>query len=674
MILAKIISVIFALSLILNPIVDTIEEQTTTEPLKLTEINIPNTQETIPNQNVEVISIERKNSKNSDKTTQTNTNSNTQTDENSFISALNQEKIDKNLLNKINSKTKATTENIQRVLVLTNNQISEGSLKMKLHKNSLYLGTINNVVGIDLDLTDLEALIDLSNHPNVNMIIENPVLHIATQDSTVIINSNDLNQLNVSDTFINGSGNSVCLLDTGVDYTHPDLQNHIILGPDYVNGDGDPMDDHGHGTHLAGIVHAVAPEANIVAIKVCDGSKNCGGWEMIQGINWCSGNKATYTISSVSMSISDGSVYNNSTCPTWMDTELNNAYSNNLFIVASSGNEGSSLGVSYPACSPYTISVGATTKLDAISTITNKGPNLDLLAPGSAINSTKLGGGYELRSGTSTATPHVVAAALLLKQFRSLHGFSTDINTLKDILKSTGVIIDSWPRIDILAATADYGTCNLNSDCGTDGFIGNDYCSLNNVWDTYRTYTCNNPGTATSSCSYTENNQTKEVCTAGCNLGACLPDSDSDGYEDSIDCAPNNASIHPNATEICNLVDDNCNNQTDENSCPDLSISSCELVSQNPATNDWVMFKVVLNNTGFSTAENIYWKMDTDSPEQNQIFGPFSLNVGEHVNIYPEYKYNSTGTYNPTFIVDFDGLIIEENELNNQASIPVTII
>jgi len=218
------------------------------------------------------------------------------------------------------------------------------------------------------------------------------------------------------------------------------------------------------------------------------------------------------------------------------------------------------------------------------------------------------------------------------------------------------------------------GECNVSSDCGTDGLLGNDYCSGDEVWDTYRTYTCNNPGTPSSTCSYSDNDKLKETCIDNCNNGICVFDKDNDGFYDDADCNDTDANVNPNATEACNRVDDNCNNETDENVCADLNIESYEYYwPQNPVANNWVMFKIVLRNIGYEPTDNIYWTMNTDSADRNPEHGPFSLAVDEFVNIYPQYKYSLAGSYNPKFIVDYLDLVVERNESNNEVVIPVTI-
>ncbi|MBW2984135.1 S8 family serine peptidase [Candidatus Woesearchaeota archaeon] len=173
------------------------------------------------------------------------------------------------------------------------------------------------------------------------------------------------------------------------------------------------------------------------------------------------------------------------------------------------------------------------------------------------------------------------------------------------------------------------GECSLASDCGTDGYLGNDYCNGNDVWGTYRTYACNDPGLPNSSCSYNDADQSKETCTYTCLVGACIS--------------------------------------------PDLTIKSSKVLTPTPAAGSWTTFQIVLENIGDVIAGNIYWVLDTDSAEDNPSFGPFDLDPGKTVDIYPVVKYTSAGTYAPVFTVDYNNTIQEYNETNNQITIPVTV-
>jgi hypothetical protein len=139
--------------------------------------------------------------------------------------------------------------------------------------------------------------------------------------------------------------------------------------------------------------------------------------------------------------------------------------------------------------------------------------------------------------------------------------------------------------------------CSNNSDCGTDGYIGNSFCKndSNDVFQKYITYTCNNPGTCHSSCSSSETIKLKEACNCfgKCHEGTCVKkcvDNDLDSYDNCnpgeifddgnpIDCDDNNSSIHPDAVELCNGIDDNCNGRVDEGCGCDSIPPAVDLIS-----------------------------------------------------------------------------------------------
>src|SRR3989338_4083334 len=105
---------------------------------------------------------------------------------------------------------------------------------------------------------------------------------------------------------LTGMNQTICIIDTGVNYTHPDLGGcygnnsatsscKVIGGYDFVNGDDNPMDDNGHGTHVAGIaagsgnMTGIAPDAKIVAVKVLDSTGSGSDANVIAAIRWCTG-------------------------------------------------------------------------------------------------------------------------------------------------------------------------------------------------------------------------------------------------------------------------------------------------------------------------------------------------------------------------------------------------
>ena len=124
-------------------------------------------------------------------------------------------------------------------------------------------------------------------------------------------------------------------------------------------------------------------------------------------------------------------------------------------------------------------------------------------------------------------------------------------------------------------------TCDENSDCGTNGLVGDLFCQSGDVYRDYRTFSCLLPGTSASFCSNNDVAQLTEDCVFGCSNGACLTstcvDGDSDGYDTCnpgqigddglpVDCNDNNTLVNPGALEVCNGIDDDCDGVVDEGS------------------------------------------------------------------------------------------------------------
>jgi len=273
-------------------------------------------------------------------------------------------------------------------------------------------------------------------------------------------------------------------------------------------------------------LRGVAPDAELVALKVC-GPIGCWGSDMIAGVDWCNSKSSTYNIVATTMSIGDSGEYDSATCPTWMDSAINTAHNLGIAVTVASGNDYYSNGISYPACSPNAISVGSTTKADDISGFTNTGILLDLLAPGSSIYSTIIGGGYATHSGTSMAAPHVAGAIALAKEYAPL----ALPDQIEEVLKRSGIPITDhsgliFPRIDLLAAW-NYDECSSNSDCGTDGYTGDLFCQNGDVWQDYTTYTCELDVYCLDSTAPKLIEECEHGCTEGrckieiCNFGKC---------------------------------------------------------------------------------------------------------------------------------------------------------
>ncbi len=216
---------------------------------------------------------------------------------------------------------------------------------------------------------------------------------------------------------ITGAGVKIAILDTGIDYNHPDLDINYSGGDNFITLDvnnHDPMDDsyNSHGTHVAGVIAAefdgagvvgVAPEASIYAVKVLDGAGFGSISSIVAGIEWAIANQVD--IVNMSMGVASNSQLLSDACAA--------ADAAGILVVAAAGNNYGGA-VLYPAALPSVVAVGATTIYDEISSISPVGPEMELTAPGLNVYSTQAGGSYGFLGGTSQAAPHVSGLAALL--------------------------------------------------------------------------------------------------------------------------------------------------------------------------------------------------------------------------------------------------------------------
>lgn len=246
-----------------------------------------------------------------------------------------------------------------------------------------------------------------------------------------------------------GAWIKIGVIDTGIDYTHEDLDDNYAGGWDFVFNDEDPFDDNwnSHGTHVAGVIAAedngfgvvgVAPEADIYAIKVLDGAGfGLLSW-IIAGLEWAVDNH----LDIVNLSL-EGQHYQS------LQDACNNAYNAGVLLVAAGGNTYGN-GLRYPAAYDSVIAATATDSLDIKAYFSPVGTGVELAAPGLNILSTCSltqqscadSGGYRVLSGTSQAAPHISGTAALL--------LSTD---LQDI-NGDGIInsVDVRPALQNTAA------------------------------------------------------------------------------------------------------------------------------------------------------------------------------------------------------------------------------
>ena len=206
-----------------------------------------------------------------------------------------------------------------------------------------------------------------------------------------------------------GSGVTAFVIDTGVDYANSDFGGRASSGYDAVDHDGDAMDEHGHGTHVAGTIagdlYGLAKDADIVAVRVLDANGSGTTEGVVEGIDWVTQNHSGPSVAN--MSLGGGK-----------DQALDDAVAASIasgvtYGVAAGNDYGADACMSSPAASPDAITVAASDNTDALASFSNIGTCVDIIAPGVDIVSDAPGGGSATMSGTSMATPHVVGAAAL---------------------------------------------------------------------------------------------------------------------------------------------------------------------------------------------------------------------------------------------------------------------
>jgi subtilisin family serine protease len=323
-----------------------------------------------------------------------------------------------------------------------------------------------------------------------------------------------INAPQVHDLGLDGSGFAVAILDTGIDAAHPFVAGRVVEeacfssdGTDQTALCGDGSTDQtgsgsasinvtpctnaagnnicDHGMHVAGIAAGdgdaqgapgpgVAPGADIIAIQVFtrfddNVQTNCANNnrpspcvlsfvdDQIAALEYIALTLAApYDIASVNMSLGGGQ--NFTTC----DTDDRTAWVNalralNIATVVASGNRGFDNAINQPACISTAVAVGATNNFDGVAGFSNRGPLLDLFAPGVDIRSSVDDDGFGFKQGTSMAAPHVAGAWAVIRQ-----AFPTmSVGDVLDLLTTTGVPIDYFstgtgfittPRLDLYAA------------------------------------------------------------------------------------------------------------------------------------------------------------------------------------------------------------------------------
>jgi len=385
------------------------------------------------------------------------------------------------------------TEKIVNIISIANIQNHKNQL-LSIHKNAkediskilgkddlfseIFLRDFVDVFnGISIKNISYEFIQRIKNLPYVKTVIPNYKISVTLDESTPLINADDL--WKIEDAYgrnITGKGIKIAILDTGVDYTHPDLKDNYIQQGSYdiINNDTDPMDDNDHGTHCAGIICGkgissnfqyigVAPDAKYYAIKILNENGDGNFETYLSGMEKAldPNSDGDYSDHSDIISLSFGTDE-----PGRPDDQfckvIDNIVEAGVIVVAAAGNRGpESNTITSPGCALKSICVGSTDKHDVIASSSSRGPVVwdgnymikpDMVAPGVSITSTKNGGGYIIKSGTSMAAPHVTGAAALILQANPDYNPEKVKQVLKENAKNLGYDPNTQGsgRIDVL--------------------------------------------------------------------------------------------------------------------------------------------------------------------------------------------------------------------------------
>lgn len=261
-----------------------------------------------------------------------------------------------------------------------------------------------------------------------------------------------------------GAGVVVAVLDTGVDVDHPFLAGHLLPGVDLVDGDLDPSDEadgidqdldghadsaYGHGTFVSGIVRQIAPDAQILPIRVLDAEGQGDLHAVIDGIDYAVANGAD--VINMSFGLDTAHKYKA------LEKALKRAKKADVVVVAAAGNDGDEE-KSFPSAMPDVVSVTALDQASTdVATYATRGKWVKVAAPGADIVSSTADDRYATWSGTSMAAPVVSGSLALLSQ----HVADTDVKKrVEPLLKSCRKLGEkNW---------ADHGGLDLTAALGLD--------------------------------------------------------------------------------------------------------------------------------------------------------------------------------------------------------------
>lgn len=272
-----------------------------------------------------------------------------------------------------------------------------------------------------------------------------------------------------------GAGVTVAVLDTGVDFNHPELAGHLLPGHDFVDDDTDASEvgnaqenlAFGHGTHVAGLVALSAPEAMILPIRVLDPNGFGNIWVLAEAIEFALNpdgdpntqdgadvinlSLSTFEKSNLLRDVLKAAICEEQEHDSDDDFPCFRLDGSGVVIAAAAGNSGDD-DREYPAGFGLKglLAVGALTPEDKPASFSNRGSWVSVAAPGELIISTVPGGGFGVWSGTSMSSPLVAGEAALVRAARP----SLTTRKVAERIIESGVRLDGDLRVRIDAAAA----------------------------------------------------------------------------------------------------------------------------------------------------------------------------------------------------------------------------
>lgn len=297
----------------------------------------------------------------------------------------------------------------QRVIVTYKSNISKNA-KDQIENTGDVQQSFKHVNAVSLEVSDTEMKA-LESNPNVTAVENDDIVKIKETSSQIIpYGINALNGIKSWESGLTGKGVKVAIIDSGA-AIHNDL--NIAGGKSFVFYTTSYLDDNGHGTHVAGIVGAknnsfgvvgIAPDSDIYALKALDSMGNGYNSNIIKAIDWSIENH---------MDIINMSLGGSSESYAFQQA-IDKAYNSGILVVAAAGNDGAP--VEYPAKYNHAIAVSATDTSNNLASFSNRGPEIEVAAPGVNVISTYKGNTYASMDGTSMATPYVAGVLALYKQ------------------------------------------------------------------------------------------------------------------------------------------------------------------------------------------------------------------------------------------------------------------